>query len=227
MGSNSRGRQVPELEGREKAIDPATTRKRHRACVRACAQRPAPEEVEGTSATGYRSDPSWESRKRVLNATFISATPFLDSGRVDHCTIAKTDSRYLKTGPQRTSRRRQGSSRITRSEGPSSHARGRLPGRARSRSKTSAVSQTGAGHQQGRAWSAQALRHGSVVDFPHYRCCDVPFQLRINPRPSAFSLHTQTLRPVTVISLISGLPKVELDNLSNAAPRPRFDPAAV
>lgn len=137
----------------------------------------------------------------------------------------KNDSRYLKTGPQRTSRRRQGSSRAVR--GPRRTLEVGCHYEQGQGQRTAAVSQTGAGHSRARAWSAQAPRHGSVVDFPHYKCCDVPFQLRINPRPSAFSLHTQTLRPVTVISLISGLPKVELDNLSNAAPRPRFDPAAV
>lgn len=40
-----------------------------------------------------------------------------------------------------------------------------------------------------------------------------PFQLRINRRPSAFSLHTQTLRPVTVNFLISRPSEIDLDNL--------------
>lgn len=79
--------QVAELEGREKATVPAATRKQHRACVR-----PATSFGGGRGHIGhrYRSDPSWKPRKRVLNATFIPATPFLGSGRVDHCTIAKT-----------------------------------------------------------------------------------------------------------------------------------------
>lgn len=48
--------------------------------ARACVQRPAPEGVRGHTGHRSRSDPSWESRKRVLNPTFISATPFSTQG---------------------------------------------------------------------------------------------------------------------------------------------------
>lgn len=41
----------------------------------------------------------------------------------------------------------------------------------------------------------------------------IAFQLRINRRSPAFSLHTQTLRPVTANLLISGLPKINVDLL--------------
>lgn len=183
-----------------------------------------PRGFEGTPATGLEVTPPGNPGRGCSTRLLYLPHPsrLRACGPLHHC---KNDSRYLKTGPQRTSRRRQGS--ITRSEGRPSHARGRLPGTSKVKAKDRRRDPDQGRAQQGRAWSAQAPRHGSVVDFPHYKCCDVPFQLRINPRPSAFSLHTQTLRPVTVISLISGLPKVELDNLSNAAPRPRFDPAAV
>lgn len=70
-------------------------------------------------------------------------------------------------------------------------------------------------------------RHYGPRSFPHRDCPDDPFQLRINRRPSAFSLHTQTPRPVTVNFVISGPSRINLDSQSTAAPRPRSDPAAV
>lgn len=65
------------------------------------------------------------------------------------------------------------------------------------------------------AWPFQAVpphKNFSQI-FP-----SIAFQLRINRPSSAFSLHTQTLRPVTVSLLISGLPKIDLDNLPNFGP---------
>lgn len=117
----------------------------------------SPEAFEGTSATGIEVSPLLGFPEEGAQPDFyILPHPFSTQGV---WTIAPLQKRFAlpkrqaHSGPVEVGK--AGSSRA--SEGPSSHARGRLPGGARSRSKTAAVSQTRAGHsrtQQGRAWSA-------------------------------------------------------------------------
>lgn len=70
---------------------PSILRPLESSIARACVQRPAPEGVRGHTGHRSRGDPSWESRKRVLNPTFISATPFSTQGV---WTIAPSQKRF-------------------------------------------------------------------------------------------------------------------------------------
>lgn len=106
-----RGGKFQSWRGGTRTIDPATTRKQHRACVRPAtsfrrgrgAHRPPGIELTLPGIPGRGCS------TRLLYLPHLSR--LRACGPLHHC---KNDSRYLKTGPQRTSRRRQGSSRAVR-----------------------------------------------------------------------------------------------------------------